>query len=209
MGDIPLTLAVAKGKIWDEAVALLGKAGYDIAELASGSRKLIFDLPGGALRAVAVRASDVPTYVQYGAADLGIVGRDTLLESGVDCYEPLDLGIAPCRMSICGLKDARPANGVLRVATKFVNIATDHYRKQGRPIEIIKLYGSVELAPLTGLADKIVDLVQTGETLKKNGLVEEEVMMEVTSRLIVGRAAMKTRREEIRNFIEKMEKALK
>ena len=207
-----LTFALPKGRIFDEIVPLLKAAGIGVAEDPEKTRKLIVGTSRPDVRLVLVRASDVPTYVQYGGADLGVVGKDTLLEHGAawgggGLYQPLDLNIAKCRMSVAVRADYDYAAAVkqgsrIRVATKFTQIARDHFANKGVHVDLIKLYGSMELAPLTGLADAIVDLVSSGNTLKANHLVEVEEIMQISSRLIVNRAALKLKREPIRAIID-------
>ncbi|MDX1609347.1 MAG: ATP phosphoribosyltransferase [Halofilum sp. (in: g-proteobacteria)] len=206
----PLTIALSKGRILDQALPLLAAAGLRPAEDPASTRRLILPASGDDLRFVVVRAADVPTYVQYGGAELGIAGKDVLLEHGGDgLYEPLDLGIAACRLMLAGRAGAPPApRGRPRVATKYVNTTHLHFARQGRQVEIIKLYGSMELAPLMGLADWIVDLVDTGNTLKANGLEPYETIAHVTSRLVVNRAAMKTRNRELRAVIDAVRTAV-
>lgn len=189
-----LTFALPKGRILGPALALLQAAGVDTGELGQAKdRRLMLDLPGGG-RALLVKPSDVPTYVEHGVADLGIAGADTLREQARDLYEPVDLGIGACRLTVAEPRDrpARLRRGMqLRVATKYPNLARNHYHSKGISPEIIPLYGSVELGPITGLADQIVDLVESGETLRQNRLVEVETVMHVTSRLIVHPASLK------------------
>ena len=203
-----ITLALSKGRIFDEILPLLKAAGIDVAEDPEKSRKLIIATQRSDVRLVLVRASDVPTYVQYGGADLGVVGKDTLIEhGGQGLYQPLDLNIARCRMSVAARADFDYAGAVrqgsrIRVATKYTQIARDHFANKGVHVDLIKLYGSMELAPLTGLADAIVDLVSTGSTLKANHLVEVEEIMQISSRLIVNQAALKLKREPIRAIID-------
>jgi len=203
-----ITLALPKGRIFDEILPLLKAAGISVAEDPEKSRKLIIGTSQPDLRLVLVRASDVPTYVQHGGADLGVVGKDTLLEHGGDgLYQPLDLQIAKCRMSVAVRSDFDYADAVkqgsrIRVATKYTQIARDHFANKGVHVDMIKLYGSMELAPLTGLADAIVDLVSTGSTLRANHLVEVEEIMPISSRLIVNQAALKLKREPIRKLID-------
>jgi ATP phosphoribosyltransferase len=187
-----LTVALSKGRIFEQTLPLLAHAGIVPAEDPETSRKLILGTSNPQVRLVIVRASDVPTYVQYGAADLGVAGKDVLIEHGGDgLYEPLDLKIARCRMMVAGPAQDRPVQGRLRVATKYVRCAERHFAAQGRQVEIIKLYGSMELAPLVGLADRIVDLVESGGTLKANGLVPLEHIADISSRLVVNKAAWK------------------
>jgi ATP phosphoribosyltransferase len=203
-----ITLALSKGRIFDETLPLLKAAGIEVSEDPEKSRKLIIGTSRADVRLVLVRATDVPTYVQHGGADLGVVGRDTLLEhDGRGLYQPLDLKIARCRMSVAVRADFDYAAAVkqgsrLRVATKFTQIARDHFADKGVHVDLIKLYGSMELAPLTGLADAIVDLVSSGSTLKANNLVEVEEIMPISARLIVNQAALKLKRERLREIID-------
>jgi len=203
-----ITFALPKGRIFDEIMPLLEAAGIRVAEDPEKTRKLIVGTSRPDVRLVLVRASDVPTYVQYGGADLGVVGKDTLLEHGGEgLYQPLDLNIAKCRMSVAVRADFDYAGAVkqgsrIRVATKYTQIARDHFADKGVHVDLIKLYGSMELAPLTGLADAIVDLVSTGSTLRANHLVEVEEIMKISSRLIVNQAALKLAREPIRAIID-------
>jgi len=209
-----ITFALPKGRIFDEIVPLLQAAGIGVAEDPEKTRKLIVDTTRSDVRLVLVRASDVPTYVQHGGADLGVVGKDTLLEHGGEgLYQPLDLNIAKCRMSVAVRADFDYAAAVkqgsrIRVATKYTQIARDHFANKGVHVDMIKLYGSMELAPLTGLADAIVDLVSTGNTLKANQLVEVEQIMAISSRLIVNQAALKLKREPLRAIIDAFEAAV-
>ncbi len=209
-----ITLALSKGRIFDETLPLLKAAGIEVSEDPEKSRKLIICTSNPNVRIVLVRATDVPTYVQHGGADLGVVGRDTLLEhGGQGLYQPLDLQIAKCRMSVAVRADFDYAGAVkqgsrIRVATKYTQIARDHFANKGVHVDLIKLYGSMELAPLTGLADAIVDLVSTGSTLKANHLVEVEQIMQISSRLVVNQAALKLKREPIRAIIDAFERAV-
>ena len=204
-----LTIAVAKGRIFKEALPLLAHAGIEPLEDPAKSRKLILDTTRPEVRLVIIRATDVPTFVQYGAADLGISGKDTLLEHGGDgLYEPLDLDIARCRLMVAGRMGWTPPPGRLRVATKYVRSARRHYAAKGQQVEIIKLYGSMELAPLVGLADLIVDLVDTGNTLKANGLEPLEHIADISSRLVVNKAAMKMKHQAITRLIEQVGEAV-
>ncbi|MDQ2694727.1 MAG: ATP phosphoribosyltransferase [Pseudomonadota bacterium] len=204
-----LTIAVSKGRILKDALPLLARAGIEAADDPETSRKLILDTRQDGVKLVIIRAADVPTYVEYGAADLGLAGKDVLLEHGGEgLYEPLDLKIARCRLMVAGRADADPRPGRLRVATKYVNTARRFYARQGRQVETIKLYGSMELAPLVGLADRIVDLVDTGNTLKANGLVPLETIADISCRLIVNRAAMKMKRPRIRALVERLAAAV-
>ena len=209
-----ITLALSKGRIFDETLPLLRAAGIEVSEDPEKSRKLIIGTNKPDVRIVLVRATDVPTYVQHGGADLGVVGRDTLLEhGGQGLYQPLDLKIAKCRMSVAVRADFDYAGAVkqgsrLRVATKYTQIARDHFANKGVHVDLIKLYGSMELAPLTGLADAIVDLVSTGSTLKANHLVEVEKICDISSRLVVNPAALKLKREPLRALIDAFEGAI-
>ena len=209
-----ITLALSKGRIFDETLPLLKAAGVEVTEDPEKSRKLILATSHPDVRVVLVRAADVPTYVQYGGADLGVTGRDTLLEHGGDgLYQPLDLQIAKCRMSVAARADFDYAAAVkqgsrIRVATKYTTCAAQHFADKGVHVDLIKLYGSMELAPLTGLADAIVDLVSTGSTLKANHLVEVEEIMQISSRLVVNQAALKLKREPIRKLIDAFAQAV-
>lgn len=202
-----ITLALSKGRIFDETLPLLAAAGISVDPAIMASRKLILPTGDPGLRLIIVRATDVPTYVQYGAADLGVAGRDVLLEHGGEgLYQPIDLGIARCRLSVAapvGFDYARAVRrgSRLSVATKYVDCAREHFAAKGVHVDVVKLYGSMELAPLVGLADAIVDLVSTGGTLKANNLVEVEKIMDISSRLIVNQASMKTRSDELEPLI--------
>ena len=208
-----ITLALSKGRIFDDTTPLLRAAGIEVLEDPEQSRKLIIGTSRPDVRVVFVRASDVPTYVQYGGADLGVAGHDILLEhGGQGLYQPLDLGIARCRMSVAARADFDYAAAVkqgsrIRVASKYTQCAREHFADKGVHVDLIKLYGSMELAPLTGLADAIVDLVSTGGTLKANGLVEVEQIMPISARLIVNQAALKLKREPLRALIDAFERA--
>jgi ATP phosphoribosyltransferase len=209
-----ITLALSKGRIFEEALPLLCAAGIEVLDDPERSRKLILATRDPQVRVVLVRASDVPTYVQYGGADLGVTGLDTLIEhGGQGLYQPLDLKIAKCRISVAVRADFDYASAVrqgsrLTVATKYVAIARDFFAAKGVHVDLIKLYGSMELAPLTGLADAIVDLVSTGNTLKANNLIEVEPIMEISSRLVVNQAALKLKRDEIRRIIDAFQGAI-
>src|SRR3989449_5652982 len=208
-----ITLALSKGRILDESLPLLRAAGIELAEDPEKSRKLIVGTTRADVRVVLVRATDVPTYVQYGGADLGVAGKDVLLEHGSQgLYQPLDLQIAKCRMSVAVRDDFDYATAVkqgsrIRVATKYTQTARAHFSDKGVHVDLVKLYGSMELAPLTGLADAIVDLVSTGSTLKANHLVAVEEIMPVSARLIVNQAALKTKRASLQPLIESFAKA--
>lgn len=207
-----LTLALSKGRIFEETLPLLRAAGIEVSEDPERSRKLILSTNRPEVRVVLVRATDVPTYVQHGGADVGVAGKDVLLEhvaasSGGGLYQPLDLQIAKCRMSVAVRDDFDYAAAVrqgsrIRVATKYTHTASQHFADKGVHVDLIKLYGSMELAPLTGLADAIVDLVSTGSTLKANHLIEVEKIMDISSRLVVNQAALKLKREPIRALID-------
>ncbi|HHL39831.1 MAG TPA: ATP phosphoribosyltransferase [Deltaproteobacteria bacterium] len=204
-----LTIALPKGRILKEAAGLFRRAGVDVSGAVSDQRRLIHEYPGEGLRFMIVRGQDVPTYVEHGAADLGIAGGDVLTEQDKDLYEPLDLRIGYCRMVVAEPAELSGRDNPMhwthiRVATKFPNITLGHFLARGIQVDIIKLYGSIELAPLLGLSERIVDLVQTGETLRKNGLVEVEEIMEVTSRLVCNRASLKTKPRRIREFVERL-----
>jgi ATP phosphoribosyltransferase len=205
-----ITLALSKGRIFDETLPLLAAAGIGVAPDAADTRKLILPTDSPDLQLIIVRASDVPTYVQYGAADLGVTGRDVLLEHGGEgLYQPIDLRIGKCRMSVAVPRGFDYAQAVrrgarLRVATKYVSIARDHFAAKGVHVDLIKLYGSMELAPLVGLADAIVDLVSTGSTLKANNLVEVEHILSISSRLVVNRASLKTKTAALQPLLEAM-----
>ena len=207
-----LTLALSKGRIFDETLPMLAKAGITVSEDPETSRKLILPTSSPNLRVIIVRASDVPTYVQYGAADFGVAGKDVLYEHGGESlYQPIDLNIAQCRMSVAVPNGFDYANAVrqgarLRVATKYVQIAREHFAAKGVHVDLIKLYGSMELAPLIGLADAIVDLVSTGSTLRANNLQEVEHIMEISSRLVVNQAALKLKRERLQPILDAFNK---
>lgn len=209
-----LTLALSKGRIFEETLPLLAAAGITVTEDPEKSRKLILPTSQPTVRVVLVRATDVPTYVEHGGADIGVAGLDVLLEhGGAGLYQPLDLKIAKCRMSVATRDDFDYASAVkqgsrIRVATKYTAIARQHFADKGVHVDLIKLYGSMELAPLTGLADAIVDLVSTGSTLRANHLVEVERILDVSSRLVVNQAALKLQREPIRRLIDAFAQAV-
>ena len=212
-----ITLALSKGRLFEEAQPLLAAAGIAPLEDAETSRKLIIGTTDPGLRIVVVRASDVPTYVQYGAAELGVAGKDVLLEHGAQwgdrgLYQPVDLGVARCRLCVAVPIGFDYATAVrrgarLRVATKYVQTAREHFAAKGVHVDLIKLYGSMELAPLAGLADAIVDLVSSGGTLKANNLIEVEEVAKISARLIVNQSALKVRRAELMPFIARIEEA--
>jgi ATP phosphoribosyltransferase len=204
-----LTIAVSKGRIFKDALPLLAEAGIIPQDDPETSRKLILDTNQESVKLVLIRTSDVPTYVDYGAADIGIAGKDVLMEyEGDGLYELLDLKIACCKMMVAGLEGAKTDGARLRIATKYVNTARQYFADQGKQAEIIKLYGSMELAPLVGLADHIVDLVDTGNTLKANGLVPTEHIADISSRLIVNKAAMKMKHATVKNLIDQLAAAV-
>jgi ATP phosphoribosyltransferase len=211
----PISIALSKGRIFEETVPLLAAAGIRASEDPENSRKLIIPTNRAHVRLIIVRASDVPTYVQYGAADLGIAGGDIMIEhGGAGLYQPLDLGIARCRMMVAVRKgfDYRGAvkqGARLRVATKYVKIAREHFAAKGVHVDLIKLYGSMELAPLTGLAEAIVDLVSTGGTLRANNLQAVEEIMPVSARLVVNQAAYKLKRATIQPLLDAFERAIR
>jgi ATP phosphoribosyltransferase len=209
-----ITLALSKGRIFDETLPLLAAAGIEVLDDPETSRKLILPTNQAQVRVVLVRASDVPTYVEHGGADLGVTGKDTLIEhGGQGLYQPLDLKIAQCRMSVAVRADFDYARAVrqgarLKVATKYTHIAREFFASKGVHVDLIKLYGSMELAPLTGLADAIVDLVSTGNTLKANHLVEVERIMDISSRLVVNPAALKLKQASIRPILDAFTQAI-
>ncbi|GJM05088.1 MAG: ATP phosphoribosyltransferase [marine bacterium B5-7] len=200
-----ITIAVSKGRIYDEAIPLLAKLGIILKDDPKKSRKLILDTNQSNIKILIIRATDVPTYVERGAAELGIAGKDVLMEySGDSLYEPVDLGIAQCRMMLAGLKEAKPITDRPRVVTKYTNITRNYFADRGQQVEIIKLYGSMELGPVLGLSDWIVDLVDTGNTLKANGLVTLDHIADISSRLVVNKAAMKMKNALIKPIINQL-----
>lgn len=204
-----LILALSKGRILDETLPLLADAGIVPAEDLRKSRKLLFDTNLDEVKLVVIRATDVPTYVQLGAADLGVAGKDVLLEHGADgLYEPLDLEIAKCRLMTAGMDGAVAARARRRVATKFVNVARRHYAEQGIQAEVIKLYGAMELAPLMNLADEIVDIVDTGNTLRANGMSPRELIATISTRLVVNKAAMTMKHAQLKPLIARLAQAV-
>jgi len=206
----PLVIGLPKGRIMKQSVELFAEAGFDLSAVLGKSRKLQFDCPGG-IRVLVLRSADVPTYVAYGAADIGVSGRDVLDEQERNLYEPLDLGIGACRLVVAEPRD-RPVDVNsqihLRIATKYPRITRAFLQRRGITSDVIKLNGAVELAPLIGLSDQIVDLVETGETMRQNGLVEVETILDVTSRLVVNPASLKLRGEAISSVIERLEQAV-
>lgn len=214
--DKPLTLALSKGRIFEETLPLLAAAGVEVTESPESSRKLILPTSSAALQLIIVRASDVPTYVQYGAADFGIAGKDVLFEHAAThpggLYQPIDLGIAKCRLCVAvregfDYQEAVRQGSRLRVATKYLQATREHFGRKGVYIDLIKLYGSMELAPLVGLADAIVDLVSTGNTLAANHLVAVEDIADVSARLIVNQASLKTRAERLQPLLDAFARA--
>ncbi len=204
-----LIIALSKGRILKETLPLIKEAGIEPLEDVTKSRKLIFDTTVPNVKMIIIRATDVPSYVQFGGADIGVTGKDVLMEHGADgLYEPLDLKIAKCKLMTAAKKGAVTPSGRVRVATKFVNLAKAYYSSQGIQADIIKLYGAMELAPLLDLADEIVDIVDTGNTLKANGLEPRENIHDISTRLVVNRASMKTKHASIQPIIEKLEKAV-
>ncbi|WP_020207980.1 ATP phosphoribosyltransferase [Gilvimarinus chinensis] len=204
-----ITIALTKGRILKETLPLLAAADIHPEEDIDKSRKLVFATNKPDVQLLVLRGADVPTYVQFGAADMGISGKDTLMENGADgLYEPLDLRIAKCRLMTAAIKEAPAKHGRLRVATKYVNIAKQYYATQGRQVDIIKLYGGMELAPIMNLADEIVDIVDTGNTLKANGLEAREHIADISSRLIVNKASMKMKHVGIQAIIDGISGAL-
>lgn len=204
-----ITLALTKGRLLQETLPLLAAVGIKPLEDLESTRKLVFATTHANVQLVVLRGSDVPTYVQFGTADMGVSGKDVILEHGGEgFYEPLDLDIARCRLMTAGMKDVPLKPGRIRVATKFVNIARRYYAEQGRQVDVVKLYGAMELAPMMGLADEIVDIVDTGNTLRANGLEPRDVIAPITSRLIVNKAAMKTKHNVMQPIIDLLAAAI-
>jgi len=200
-----IKIALPKGRILKETLPLLAQIGIVPIDDLETSRKLILETHHPEVKLVIIRATDVPTYVEYGAADMGVAGKDVLLEyEGSGLYEPVDLQIGRCRLMVAGPVNAPRPRGRLRIATKYVNITQRYYAQRGQQVEIIKLYGSMELAPLVGLADLIVDVVETGNTLKANGLVPLEVITNISSRLIVNKAAMKMKHVQVKELVQRL-----
>jgi ATP phosphoribosyltransferase len=204
-----LTIALSKGRIFKETMPLLAHAGIEPRDDPETSRKLILETNEPRVKLVIIRASDVPTYVQYGAADLGVAGKDVLMEHGGEgLYEPLDLAIARCRMMVAGIPDADLSRDRLRIASKYVRSAERHFAAKGQQVEVIKLYGSMELAPLVGLSDLIVDLVESGNTLKANGLVPLEHIADISSRLVVNKASWKMKHASVMALLSALREAV-
>ncbi|MES9903206.1 MAG: ATP phosphoribosyltransferase [Sedimenticola sp.] len=207
--NTPITIALSKGRIFKQTLPLLAHAGIAPVDDPETSRKLILDTNHENVKLVIIRATDVPTYVQWGAADLGVAGKDVLLEHGGEgLYEPLDLGIARCRLMVAGVPNARLSGDRLRIATKYVESARRYFSARGQQVEIIKLYGSMELAPLVGLSDLIVDLVESGNTLKANGLVPLEHIVDISSRLVVNKASWKMKHDAVTQLMAAMREAV-
>ncbi len=198
----PLTIALPKGRVLRAVAPLLARAGADAGALLADDRSLVREVPAAGLRFLLLKPDDVPTYVEYGAADLGVCGRDVLLERPSDLYQPLDLGVGVCRMVVAGPKGPPDPPGVPRVATKYPRGPAAHFARRGVQVDVIYVQGSVELAPLVGLSDLIVDLVETGATLVQNGLEEREIVAQVSSVLVANRASYKLRRDRVAPFIE-------
>ncbi|MCO7124854.1 ATP phosphoribosyltransferase [Sporolactobacillus shoreicorticis] len=207
MNQSVITIAMPKGRIFGDACRLLRNAGFQLPDTFETTRKLILDLESEPFRFILAKPVDVPTYVEYGAADLGISGKDVLLESGRDVYEMVDLGISKCHMAVAGLPAHQNHNPFLKIATKYPNIASDFYRRRGEQVDLIALNGSIELAPIVGLADAIVDIVSTGQTLKENGLVEYNRLLDISSRLIVNPVSYRLKKTLIDQIVEKMIRA--
>ena len=208
-----LVIALCKGRFLDPSLDMLARAGIRFSEDVASSRKLIFSSDDDQFRVVLVKPADVPTYVEYGAADLGIAGRDVIMESRADLLQPLDLNFGHCKIALAAPRGVHSINGsdhpTIRVATKYPRITLDYYNAHGIPVEIIPLSGSIELAPLIGLADRIVDLVETGRTLKDNGLEVVEVIAESSARLLINRAGYQTKRDEVLRLIQSLEKVIR
>ena len=208
-----ITFALPKGRIMKDSMKLFEQIGITCPEMAGDSRKLVFENKDQGFRFMAVRATDVPTYVEYGCADIGVVGKDTLLEQEKDLYELLDLKFGYCRLVVAEPKELKeqddPGNwSNIRVATKYPNVTEKYFASRGVQVELIKLYGSIELAPLVGLSERIVDLVSTGATMRENGMVEVETIAEITTRLIVNRASLKTKHRKITKIVDDLEKII-
>ncbi|WP_163526833.1 ATP phosphoribosyltransferase [Halobacillus ihumii] len=199
-----LTIAMPKGRIYEEAAELMRQAGYHVSSDAEDSRKLILEFPEQNIKIMMAKPMDVVTYVEYGAADIGIAGKDVLLEQDRDVYEVLDLQISPCYVAVAGLPDQPLGRIAPKIATKYPKVASDYFREQGEQIEIIPLNGSIELAPLIGLADRIVDIVSSGRTLKENGLIQYEKIADITSRLIVNPVSYRVKSSEIDEMVREL-----
>lgn len=203
-----ITIAMPKGRIFEEAADLLRKAGYKLSPEMDENRKLIIQVEEEGLRFILAKPMDVPTYVEHGVADLGIAGKDVMLEEERDVYELLDLQISRCYLAVAGIPNTKMNDVAPRVATKYPHVAAAYFREQGEQVEIIKLNGSIELAPLIGLSDRIVDIVSSGRTLKENGLVEYERIVDVTSRLIVNPVSYRMKEEQIKELVERLSRVI-
>ncbi|TFD95837.1 MULTISPECIES: ATP phosphoribosyltransferase [Jeotgalibacillus] len=203
-----LTIAMPKGRIFEEAVVMLKEAGYNLPPEFDDSRKLIIEVPEENLRFILAKPMDVPTYVEHGVADIGIAGKDVMLEEERDVYELLDLKISHCYLAVAGLPDTKMNEVAPRIATKYPNVASSYFREQGEQVEIIKLNGSIEIAPIIGLTDRIVDIVSTGRTLKENGLVEYEHIVDITSRLIANPVSYRLMHDRISEMTSRLEKVV-
>ena len=204
-----ITIAIPKGRNLKPSIEIFKSIGFNASPMIEDTRRLLFELSRENVKFLVIRDTDIPTYVEYGAADIGVSGKDVLMEQGRDLYEPLDLKFGFCRMVLAEPKELRAEDDPskwthIRVATKFPRITENYFRSKGIQVEIVKLYGSIELAPIVGLSERIVDLVSSGQTLKENGLVEVEEIMKITARLIVNRASLKTKYERINNIIEEL-----
>jgi len=207
--DTPITIALSKGRIFKQTLPLLAEAGIELRDDPESSRKLILDTNHPEVKIVLIRATDVPTYVQWGAADLGVTGKDVLVEHGGEgLYEPLDLNIARCRLMVAGFEGAELSGNRLRIATKYVKAARKHFAAKGQQVEVIKLYGSMELAPLVGLSDLIVDLVESGNTLKANGLAPLEHIADISSRVVVNKASWKMKHATVQALLDLLREAV-
>jgi ATP phosphoribosyltransferase len=207
--NVPIVVAIPKGRVLKQLASSFRDAGIDSAILLADDRTLVRTDPKTGVSFLLLKPDDVPTYVEYGAADIGIVGRDILLERETDVYVPLDLGIGRCRLAVCGLRGTDLSRPGLRVATKFANVAARHFNAKGQPIELIFVQGSVELAPLTGLADVIVDLVESGETLRQNGLEVLEEIDQISSVVIANRVSFKLKHDAIQSLLRTLKRAAK
>lgn len=209
MSNTALTIAMPKGRIFEEAYDMLIEAGFNLPEDVEMSRKLMIEIPEENIRFILAKPMDVPTYVEHGVADIGIAGKDVLLEERRNVHELLDLKISKCHVASAGLPDTELNEIAPRIATKYPNIASDYYREKGEQVEIIGLNGSIELAPMIGLADRIVDIVSTGQTLKENGLVEYEFVVDVSSRLIANQASYRMKNDRIQDLVKRLKKCVR
>lgn len=204
MNNDRLTIAMPKGRIMEEAIEIWMKAGLDVPQDLQDTRKLIVSTENEQIKWILAKPMDVPTYVEYGAADIGIVGKDVLMETNRDVYELLDLKISPCRLSVAGLPGTASEDIIPKIASKYPNITEKYFREQGEQVEVIQLHGSVELGPIIGLADRIVDIVSTGRTLKENGLVEFETIANITTRLIANQVSYRMKQKKIKDIIKRL-----